>query len=154
MRNRKKIFFLFLNQNMCWGYSKEPSQWDDSFEHPKHMLKNMGKKIFTILHRKVLFILLFVVMVLLFRICLIWVYIIWYRPICLTVQSGVACGSPFCEKFLCVLSHGVTALKWHDQLTAISAHGDGDEVVVSYDRSSLIFETATEDNCTTTSTLV
>ena len=28
--------------------SKEPSQWDSSFEHPKHMLKLMGKKIFTI----------------------------------------------------------------------------------------------------------
>ena len=25
---------------------KEPSQWDGSFEHPKHMLKLMGKKIF------------------------------------------------------------------------------------------------------------
>ena len=30
-------------------YSKEPSQVDGSFEHPKHMLKLMGKKIFTIL---------------------------------------------------------------------------------------------------------
>ena len=44
-----KIFFLFLNQNICCGYSKEPSRWDGSFEHPKHMLKVMGKKIFTIL---------------------------------------------------------------------------------------------------------
>ena len=45
----KKLIFLFLNQNTCCGYSKEPSQWDGSFEHPKHMLKLMGKKIFTIL---------------------------------------------------------------------------------------------------------
>ena len=41
--------FLLLNQNLCCGYSKEPSQWDGSFEHPKHMLKIMGKKIFTYL---------------------------------------------------------------------------------------------------------
>ena len=27
------IFLLFLNQNICCGYSKEPSQWDGSFEH-------------------------------------------------------------------------------------------------------------------------
>ena len=32
-----EFFFLFLNQNICCGYSKEPSQWDGSFEHPKHM---------------------------------------------------------------------------------------------------------------------
>ena len=48
VRNRKKIF-LFINQNICCEYSKEPSQWDGSFEHPKHMLKIMGKKILTIL---------------------------------------------------------------------------------------------------------
>ena len=36
---QKKIFFLFLNQNICCGCSKEPSQWDDSFEHPKHLLE-------------------------------------------------------------------------------------------------------------------
>ena len=39
----------FINQDICRGYSKEPSQWDGSFEHPKHMLKLMGKKIFIIL---------------------------------------------------------------------------------------------------------
>ena len=27
----------FLTQNICCGYSKEPSQWDSSFEHPKHL---------------------------------------------------------------------------------------------------------------------
>ena len=43
------IFSLFLNQNVCCGYSKEPSQWDGSFEHQKHMFKLMGKKIITIL---------------------------------------------------------------------------------------------------------
>ena len=31
------LIFLFLNQNICCGYSKEPSQWDGSFEHPEHM---------------------------------------------------------------------------------------------------------------------
>ena len=52
----ENLIFLFLNQNICCGYSKEPSQWDSSFEHPKHMLKSMGKKIFTILHWKMLFV--------------------------------------------------------------------------------------------------
>ena len=50
----KNLIFLFLNQNICCGYSKEPSQWDGSFEHPKHMFKLMGKKIFTILPWKIL----------------------------------------------------------------------------------------------------
>ena len=45
----EKLFFFFLNQIICCGYSKEPSQWDGSFEHPKHLLKLIGKKIFTIL---------------------------------------------------------------------------------------------------------
>ena len=39
----QKIIFLILNQNICCGYSKEPS----SFDHLKHMLN--GKKISTIL---------------------------------------------------------------------------------------------------------
>ena len=42
-----KLFFLFLNQNICCGYSKEPSQRDGSFEHPKHMFKLTGKEINT-----------------------------------------------------------------------------------------------------------
>ena len=44
-----KLFFLFLNQNVCCGYLKEPSRWDGSFENPKHMFKLMDKKIITIL---------------------------------------------------------------------------------------------------------
>ena len=36
-----KIIFLFFNQNICCGYSKEPSQLDGSFEHTKHMFKLM-----------------------------------------------------------------------------------------------------------------
>ena len=44
-----KLFFLFLNQNICCRYSKELSQWDDSFEHPKHMFELMGKEINAIL---------------------------------------------------------------------------------------------------------
>ena len=43
------IIFLFLNQNICCGYSKEPSQREGSFEHPKHMLNILDKLIFTIL---------------------------------------------------------------------------------------------------------
>ena len=45
----RKIISLFLSQNICWGYSKEPSHLDGSFELPKRMLKLMGMKIFTIL---------------------------------------------------------------------------------------------------------
>ena len=37
------MIFLFLNQNICCGYSKEPSQWDGSFEYPKHV-KTDGKE--------------------------------------------------------------------------------------------------------------
>ena len=37
-----KLFFLFLNQNMYCGCSKELSQGYSSFEHPKNMLKLMG----------------------------------------------------------------------------------------------------------------
>ena len=43
-----KLFFLLLNQNICCGYSKEPSRWDGSCEHLKHMFKLMDKKIITI----------------------------------------------------------------------------------------------------------
>ena len=50
------FFFLFLNQNICCGYSKETSQWDGSFEHLKQMLKLMGKEIFRFLRLKILFI--------------------------------------------------------------------------------------------------
>ena len=50
------LIFLFLNHHICCGYSKELSQWDGSFEHPKHILKVMGKKIFRILLTKILFI--------------------------------------------------------------------------------------------------
>ena len=50
--HNKNLIFLFLNQKICCGYSKELSQWDGSFEHPKHMLNLMGKKIFTTLRWK------------------------------------------------------------------------------------------------------
>ena len=52
----EKLFFLLFNQNICCGYSKEPAQWDGSFEHPKNMLKLMGKKIFTVLRLEFVFI--------------------------------------------------------------------------------------------------
>ena len=42
----ENIIFLFLIQNICCGYLKEPSQWNGSFEHPKHMLKLLSKKYF------------------------------------------------------------------------------------------------------------
>ena len=43
-----KIIFLFHNQSICFGYSKEPSQCNGSYEHPKHMSKITEKKVFTI----------------------------------------------------------------------------------------------------------
>ena len=43
------LTFLFLNQNICCGYSKEPSQQDGSFQHLKQMFKLMDTKILTIL---------------------------------------------------------------------------------------------------------
>ena len=43
---------------------------------------------------------------------------------------------PFCETYLCVLSHVVKSLKWHAQLIAISAR---DEVGVSFYISQLSF---------------
>ena len=51
-----KSFYLFLNQNIHCGFSIEPSQWNGSIKCPKLMLKLLGKKIFTILHTKILFI--------------------------------------------------------------------------------------------------
>ena len=42
-----KLYFLSLNLNIWCGYSKETSQWDGSFEHPKHMFKLRDKKIET-----------------------------------------------------------------------------------------------------------
>ena len=50
----KNLIFLFFNQNICFRYWKEPSQWDGSFEHPKHMSKLMIKKIITILRKSFL----------------------------------------------------------------------------------------------------
>ena len=38
----EEFTFFFLNQNICYGYSKEPSHWYGSFQHPKHMFKLMG----------------------------------------------------------------------------------------------------------------
>ena len=35
----KKI--LSINLNMCFGYSKEPSHCDRSFEFPQHMLRKV-----------------------------------------------------------------------------------------------------------------
>ena len=45
MRN-ESLIFLFLNQSICCDYSKELSQWDGSFEHPKHM--HRSRKFFQI----------------------------------------------------------------------------------------------------------
>ena len=44
------VFFLISQQNICCGYSKEPSQWDGSLEYPEQMFKLTFKTIFIILH--------------------------------------------------------------------------------------------------------
>ena len=49
-----KLIFWFLNQNICCGYSKEPSQWDGSFEHSKQMFKLADKKTIATLCSKIL----------------------------------------------------------------------------------------------------
>ena len=45
----KKLVFLFLNQNIGCGYSKEPPRKYGPFEHSKHMFKLMDKKIIAVL---------------------------------------------------------------------------------------------------------
>ena len=52
----QKLIFLFFNQNVCCGYSKELYHGGDSFEHPKHTLKLIDKKILTILFSSFFFI--------------------------------------------------------------------------------------------------
>ena len=47
-----KSIFLFLNQNICCRYLKEPSQRYGSFEHPKYISELMTKKIITFLRSK------------------------------------------------------------------------------------------------------
>ena len=52
---QKNSLLISQPKHTLW-YSKDPSQWDSSFEHPKHKFKLMGKKIFTILRSKIVFI--------------------------------------------------------------------------------------------------
>ena len=47
-----KLLFLFLNQNIGYRYSKEPSQWHLSFGNSKRMFKLMSKELVTILGSK------------------------------------------------------------------------------------------------------
>ena len=46
----QKIFFLFLNQNICCAWVLKRTVL---IEHPEHMLKLIDKEIFTILHSKI-----------------------------------------------------------------------------------------------------
>ena len=77
-----KLFFLLLNKNICCGCSKEPSQWDGSFEHPRHMFKLMDREIIAILHWKTL---------------LNWPYAVTHMDP--EVGTGLGMDSP-CRKFL------------------------------------------------------
>ena len=38
------IIFLSISFNICFGYSKEPSHWNGSFEYPQHMFWFINKK--------------------------------------------------------------------------------------------------------------
>ena len=47
------IFFNIHHFNICFGYSKEPSHWDEwvgSFAYPQHMFWLRYKKIYSLLH--------------------------------------------------------------------------------------------------------
>ena len=48
-----KLFFLFLNQNICCGYSKKRLSETVLLSTENIMLKLMGKKIFTILRSEI-----------------------------------------------------------------------------------------------------
>ena len=61
-----KVIFLFLSKGICYGCSKEPSQWDGSFEHPQYILRLIDKKIFGILCSNICLRVFFVVFVFLF----------------------------------------------------------------------------------------
>ena len=51
---RKTIFLISQPKHMLWALKRTVSM-RRSYEQPKHMLKQMGKKIFTILRSKILF---------------------------------------------------------------------------------------------------
>ena len=42
--------FLLISFNICFGYSKEPSHLDGSFEDPQHMFWLRNKKIIFGMH--------------------------------------------------------------------------------------------------------
>ena len=43
-----KLTYLFLRQNMCCGYSKEPSQYSILRPYIKHFISEMDLRIFTV----------------------------------------------------------------------------------------------------------
>ena len=102
-----KLFFLFLNQNICFWYWKEPSRWDGSFEHPKHMFKLMDKKIITILRKSFL---------------LNWPYgkqqslfelLTWFADLILYVPVNIFSVMMECSKMQCgATSQAIAATHW------------------------------------------
>ena len=40
----ENCWFLFLNENICCGYSLEAPQWGASYEYPQHMFSSRNKK--------------------------------------------------------------------------------------------------------------
>ena len=47
---KMKNIFLPISFNICFGWSKEPSHWDGSFEYPQHMFWLRNKEIKFSLH--------------------------------------------------------------------------------------------------------
>ena len=54
--------FSYYSSKIGFGYSKELSQWDSSFEHPKHMFKLMVKEINAIIGTQTIHIWTYVVL--------------------------------------------------------------------------------------------
>ena len=52
--SKKVNIFLFISFNIYFGYSKEPSYQEGSFEYPKHMFWLRNKKINYELHTLIL----------------------------------------------------------------------------------------------------
>ena len=92
------LFSLFLIQNICCGYSKGPSQWDGSFEHPKHWFKLMGKKKIRIFSPKII---------------LIWIYGIFFKQgyINIYIQTSVRGTSPNSSQAF--TSSSVVSMAWN-----------------------------------------
>ena len=102
------LWGAILNQNICCGYSKEPSQWDGSFEHPKHMIKLMGKK-----HPRSLIIASYRLQITITTTCTCTFSILWLASV--AKQAGLS-------------------ITWSQtpKMSVLCYHGDGDKIGCTY----------------------